>query len=111
MCANLITLAHFSTSSETRLPKSAGEPASTAQLGYPRVDFPISEGNADLLVELVDDFSGCVSWGSDSLPAARFVTRQEVPHGRNIWQHLQRGRGGHGQRAKFPGSDVFDRLR
>ena len=46
-----------------------------------------------------------------SLPAARFVTRQEVPHGRNIWQHLQRGRGGHGQRAKFPGSDVFDRLR
>src|SRR6516225_6924394 len=37
-------------------------------------------------MKLVDDFSGCVSWGSDSLPAARFVTRQEVPHGRNIWQ-------------------------
>jgi Lhr-like helicase len=57
MPADLITLAHFSVSAATKLPKSEGEARNhcTAQVGEPCLKLGIGEGGVDLVVELVDD--------------------------------------------------------
>ena len=84
MSANRITLPHFSVSSAMSLPKSAGEPASTAaaQVGKPRLHLGIGEAGIDLLVEPVDDFGGRVLGCADAGPAARLVARHKFAHGR-----------------------------
>src|SRR5262249_22362156 len=79
-----------------------------SEVSEPRLDFGIGEGRVDLLVELVDDLSwrglGC----ADAEPIACLVSRQELPHARDVRQGLRARLGRHRERAQPTSPDIFD---
>src|SRR5262249_31309226 len=80
-----------------------------AQVGKPHLHLGIGKARIDLVVELVNNLGRRVFRRADAGPEARLVAWQELTHGRDVRQCLRARRGGHRQRAKFAGSDVFDR--
>src|SRR5262245_32254439 len=49
-----------------------------ANLSKPRPDLRVGESGIDLLVELFDNFRGCVLGRTDATPDDRLIARQEV---------------------------------
>jgi len=93
--ANLITLAHFSVSSARSFPNSAGEPASTEPpRSAMRAQFWDQREPRDLLVELVDNFSGSFPGRADAEQRRHLVTRHEFACARNIRPAPRPHRGG-----------------
>ena len=112
MPANLITLPHFSVSSAMYCLKSAADDANTIAPKSPSRDFNFGSIKAALTSRLsVDDVRGCVSGCANTLPTTRLKSRHNIAHSRNVWQHLQSGRGRYGQRSKLAGPDVLNRRR
>ena len=86
--ANVTTLAHFSVSVATKLPKSEGEPAITVppRSANRALSLGIGEGGVDLVVELVDDLGRRAGGSANAVPAARLVARHELVHRRHVRQ-------------------------
>src|SRR5262245_15978449 len=84
---------------------------STPQVSESRLHLRVGESGVDFRVEPIDDFGGCVFGRANAIPTTRLVARNEIAHGRDVWQHLQSCRGCHGQRPKLAGSDMPDRRR
>src|SRR5215211_2660390 len=82
----------------------------SAQLGKPRPHIRIGEARIDFLVELVDDISRRTPWRAHAVPGAHLITRHEIAHGRQVWQHLRARSCGYCERADFAGPDVPDRV-
>src|SRR5712671_2383196 len=65
-----------------------------AQVGKAGLHLRVGEGRIDFSIELLNDFG----WGpfrrSDAKPGARLVARQELSHGRNVWQDRRARRRG-----------------
>jgi hypothetical protein len=61
-----------------------------AHVGDRRLDLGIGEAGSDLLVELVDDFGGCVLRHADAEPKGRLVAWQEIAHGRDVGSASER---------------------
>src|SRR5262249_58394537 len=76
---------------------------STSQVSESRLHLRVGEGGVDFRVEPIDDFGGCVFGRANPIPANRLVARDEIPDGRDVWQHLQSCRGCHRQRSKLAG--------
>src|SRR5262245_31650451 len=53
-----------------------------------RLHLGVGEGSINLLVELLDDLSGCSFGCADALPSARLIPWYEFAHGRSIRQAL-----------------------
>src|SRR5437660_11790213 len=84
MPANLITLAHVSISSAMTLPKSAGEPTSTA--------VPSSVSYAFILGS-----------AKPALISGHLIARHEIAHSREVRQHVRSCCSGYRQRAQLAG--------
>ena len=86
MSANLITLAHFSTSPAMYLPNSARRHRRRhrAQIVEFRFDRRVGEHGIDLGVELVDDVVGCALGRADAVPDAGLVAGHGRRHGRDV---------------------------
>jgi len=88
----------------TWLPRWCG-----SKSGKTSLELGFVEGRVDSLVELVDDFGGCVPRGDYAEPRARLIARHKFGNGRNVWQRLRTRRGSHRQRPHFASSDVLKR--
>ena len=88
MLAVRITLPHFSVSSATSRPKSAGEPASTvlAEVGKAGFHLGISEADVDFPVQRFNDLGGGVPGGADTVPLRGFIAGHELGYGRDVRQ-------------------------
>ena len=64
----------------------------------PRFYSGIGETGIDLLVELINDFGGCVLWRADAEPDTQLVARHKLAHSRDIRKHFRAGRRCHRQR-------------
>src|SRR6185295_7155370 len=92
------------------LPKSAGEPASTApaQVGKASRQLGVCEASINFLVEFVEDLRGRVLGRADTGPCARLVTWQKIAHRRKVRQSLPARRRCNRQWPQFTASDVLD---
>src|SRR5262245_17139028 len=59
-----------------------------SKIGKPRRKLGIDEADVDLFVEFVDDRSGRFLRNTKTKHRARFVTGNEIAHGRDVWQPL-----------------------
>src|SRR5262245_42587106 len=81
----------------------------SAQFQQSFLDLGISESGIDLGIELIDDLRRSIFGGAESLPPARFITWQEIAHGRDIRQNVQALCRRHRQGSQRTGFDVLDR--
>ena len=79
-----------------------------AEVDEPRLHPAVGECRVDLLVELVNDFSGRVPGRTDAVPGARLIAWNEIAHGRNVRQRLRTRGVGDCQCSQLAGPDVFD---
>jgi len=69
------------------------------QIGEPRFYVGFGKSNVYLLVQLVDDFGGCVLWCGNPESIIGLKPRQELADGRHPRQNLRALGCGHSQRA------------
>src|SRR5262249_670211 len=77
-----------------------------AQVGKPIVHLWVGEGRIDLFVEFVDDLRGRIPRRTETPHRARFVVRDELPHGRYVRQRLGARGCGDRQGTQRAGPDV-----
>jgi hypothetical protein len=80
-----------------------------AEVNEPRFHVGIGEGCVDLRVELRDDFGRRVLGRADPVPETRFVARQELTHGRDVWQRVRARRSGYSERTQPASPDIGGR--
>src|SRR5215831_18808524 len=68
----------------------------------------VVESRVDLLVELVDDLGRRGLRCAEAVPNTPLVARQELTHGRDVWQRVRARRGGYCERTQPASPDVFD---
>src|SRR5262245_62761424 len=79
-----------------------------AKLGKAGLDRRVGEGGVHVPVKRVDDFGRHVLRRADTGPRARLETRHEVAQYGDVREPLPTRRGGHRQRARPAGPDMFD---
>src|SRR5262245_18710145 len=111
MLAARITLAHFSVSSAMSLPKSAGEPGSSAPPSSSSRVLSFGSSSAALISRLsLSMIPTGVAFGAPT-PNSEVASRNEVAHGRDIRQPLPSPGARHGQGAQLAGRDLLNRQR
>jgi len=90
MPANLITLAHFSVSSSTNFPNSAGvmEVGTLPTSASRPLILESAKAALISLIEPNNDLAWCVSGHTNAVPSARLEARDEIAHSRYVWQRF-----------------------
>jgi len=83
----------------------------TAEIHKPRLKSRIGQAGTDLFIEPVDNRLRSVSRRTDTVPSARFITRNEFGQRRNIRERRRTCRRSDGQSAEFALTYKPDRAR
>src|SRR5579871_3204988 len=108
MLAARITLPHFSVSSATSLPKSAGKPGSVMPPASASRAFKLGSARAALMFAFNRlMISSGVLLGAHAIPRACLTARDELAHCRHLQQFVQTYGRSYCQRAQLSSFDIF----
>src|SRR5262245_61599459 len=79
-----------------------------AEVSETSLHLRVVESRVDLLVEPVDDLGRRGLRYAEAVPITPLVARQELTHGRDVWQRLRAPRGGDRERTQPASPDVLD---